>query len=128
MIWGCRMGVVALFLLCVSSGCSFSKGYYVGTIRNDREVNAADVRTPVEVDGAAWQSIGRVHVHYVVPNWLPWMTLSTDEMMDILKAEAATLNAEAIVDIKRYSRSQFEWEEEHLVGTAVVSKRLGEGK
>jgi uncharacterized protein YbjQ (UPF0145 family) len=40
--------------------------------------------------------------------------------LEKLKKEAALLHANAIIDIKRYSRSQFEWREEHLMGTAAA--------
>ena len=40
--------------------------------------------------------------------------------MEELKAEAALVRADIIFDIKRYSRSQFEWQEEHLMGTAAI--------
>ena len=40
--------------------------------------------------------------------------------MQKLKVEAASLRADIIFDIKRYSRSQFEWREEHLMATAAI--------
>jgi hypothetical protein len=37
------------------------------------------------------------------------------------------LQAEVIFDLKRYSRSQFEWQEEHLMGTAaIILKKEGD--
>jgi hypothetical protein len=45
---------------------------------------------------------------------------SQDELMEKLKKQAALLHADVIFDVRRYSRSQFEWQEEHLMGTAAV--------
>jgi hypothetical protein len=67
-----------------------------------------------------YQVIGRVHAHSIAPQWLPFLLNSQDKMQEKLKKEAALLHAEVIIDIRRYSRSQFEWQEEHLMGTAAI--------
>ncbi len=50
--------------------------------------------------------------------------MSQEELIEKLLIEAALLDADAIIDIKRYSRSQFEWQEEHLMGTAVTPRTV----
>lgn len=69
-----------------------------------------------------------MHAHSIAPQWLPFLLNSQDKMQEKLKKEAALLHAEVIIDIRRYSRSQFEWQEEHLMGTAAIitHKRTGD--
>ena len=89
-------------------------------------MSAADVTV---LDGGAiphYVVIGRVHVHSMAPIWMPFLKLSEEQMLEVLKKEAAAINANAIIHIKRYSRSQFEWDEEHLMATAVILSDKGE--
>jgi len=85
--------------------------------REESEVSFID-----HPDGKDVVVVGRVHVHSRAPKWLPFLLESERKMLSSLKREAADLDAEFLFDIRRYSRSQFEWREEHLMGTAGISR------
>ena len=65
--------------------------------------------------------IGRVHARTRAPAWLPFLLSNGGELRDALWKEARRMGATSVVGVSRFSRSQFEWREEHLVGTAIRS-------
>ncbi len=109
-----------LLLAAVVAGCSSHSGYVIGAPRSYSQKGPADIAIVDDARLGHYDVIGRVHAHSWAPGWLPWLLMSQDELIDKLLIEAALLDADAIIDINRYSRSQFEWQEEHLMGTAVT--------
>lgn len=110
-----------LWMLCAFSGCSSSQSYAIGqAFPANRPVRGVDVAILRSDTTGDYTVIGRVHVHSLAPTWLAWGRPSQEGMLAKLKAKAAQLHADGIIDVRRYSRSQFEWEEEHLMGTAVI--------
>jgi hypothetical protein len=66
-----------------------------------------------------FQIIGKVHSHCRW-NWLfGWGAGGDRRMNENLRKEAATLGANAIVNVKRERFSQFEWTDVHYHGTAI---------
>lgn len=110
------------FLLSIAllAGCSYPSSYTIGRHRGDALVRSVDVEIIENVSGHRYRVAGRVHAHIWRPKWLPRLKLPQDVLVTMLKREAALLGAGAVIDVKRYSRSQFEWDEEHLMGTAVI--------
>ena len=117
-----------LLMMTVVTGCSSRTGYVIGGPRSGPLTRSADIVIVDHGNPHDYHVIGRVHAHTKAPKWLPCLLQSQDELLDRLKMEAALLHAEVIFDIKRYSRSQFEWQEEHLMGTAaiIIDKRAGD--
>jgi hypothetical protein len=115
-------------MMMVVTGCSSRTGYVIGGPRTGPLTRSADITIVNHADPQNYHVVGRVHAHTKAPKWLPGLLQSQDELLDALKREAALLHAEVILDIKRYSRSQFEWQEEHLMGTAAIitKKRAGD--
>lgn len=109
-----------LLILVFACGCSSRTRYLIGEPGYGPPVKPSDIVIVEKPDIKNYQIVGRVHAHTKAPKWLPWLLKSHDELLENLKREAALLHAEAIIDIKRYSRSQFEWQEEHLMGTATI--------
>ncbi|NOS72417.1 MAG: hypothetical protein HOP33_21160 [Verrucomicrobia bacterium] len=109
-----------LLLLTVVAGCTTHIGYVIGEPRNGRFTQAADIKIVDSPNLHDYRVVGRVHAHSRAVKWLPWLLASQDRLLEQLKSEAALLHAEVIFDIKRYSRSQFEWQEEHLLGTTAI--------
>jgi hypothetical protein len=109
-----------LLLMTAVTGCSSCTGYVIGAPRNGPLTRSADITIVDRADPRNYRVVGRVHAHTRAVKWLPRLLLSQEELLDELKTEAALLHAEVIIDIKRYSRSQFEWQEEHLMGTAAI--------
>jgi hypothetical protein len=109
-----------LLLMTVVTGCSSSRGYVIGAPRSGPLTRSADITIVDHADPQNFHVVGRVHAHSRAAKWLPWLLASQEELLERLKREAALLHAEVIFDIKRYSRSQFEWQEEHLMGTVAV--------
>ena len=102
------------------TGCSTSTGYAIGGSRNSPQTRPEDIIIVNHASASEYQVIGRVHAHSIAPQWLPFLLKSQDELREKLKKEAALLHAEVIINTVRYSRSQFEWQEEHLMGTAAI--------
>jgi len=114
-------------MMTVVTGCSTSAGYVIGGPRGGPLTRPADIIIADHANLADYQVVGRVHAHTIAPQWLPFMLKSQDELLGKLKKEAALLHADVIFDIRRYSRSQFEWQEEHLMGTAAIIIHKGAG-
>jgi hypothetical protein len=104
----------------VVGGCATHTGYVIGEPRNGRCARATEIEVVDSLQRSDYHVVGRVHAHSRAVKWLPWLLASQKALVEKLKAEAALLGAEVIFDIKRYSRSQFEWQEEHLMGTAAI--------
>lgn len=117
-----------LLMMTVVTGCSSRTGYVINGPRTGPLTRWADITIVDHADPQNYHVIGRVHAHTQAPKWLPCLLQSQDELLDALRREAALLHAEVIFDIKRYSRSQFEWQEEHLMGTAanIRNKEAGD--
>ncbi|HWD93074.1 MAG TPA: hypothetical protein VG938_12085 [Verrucomicrobiae bacterium] len=115
-------------MMAVVTGCSSSTGYFIGDSRNSAPRRAADVLVVDHVNASDYQVIGRVHAQSTAPQWLPWSLKSREALLQQLKKQAALLHADVIFDVRRYSRSQFEWQEEHLMATAavIIKKRAGD--
>lgn len=109
-----------LVMLAVVAGCSTSAGYVIGERRSGPPARPADIQIADHANLAEYQVVGRVHAHTTAPQWLPFLLQSQAELLEQLKKQAALLHADVIFDVRRYSRSQFEWQEEHLMGTAAV--------
>jgi hypothetical protein len=109
------------------TGCTSHTGYLIGAPRNGPLTHSEDIRIVEHGDPQDYHVVGRVHAHSRAVKWLPWLLASQDELLEKLKREAALLQAEVIFDIKRYSRGQFEWQEEHLMGTAATFLKKEEG-
>ena len=109
-----------LLPLTLITGCSSHTGYVIGGPRNGPQTRSADITIVDHADPQNYRIVGRVHAHCRAVNWLPRLLVSEDKLLKKLKSEAALLHAEVIIDIRRYSRGQFEWHEEHLMGTAAV--------
>jgi hypothetical protein len=119
--------ILLLLLLLNAAGCSSSTGYVIGSPRNGRLARASDIQVVDFADPQNYQVIGRVHSHSRAAKWLPCLLATEAKLLRNLKREAALLQAEVIFDLKRYSRSQFEWQEEHLMGTAaIILKKEGD--
>lgn len=69
--------------------------------------------------------VGRVHAHTRAPAWLPFLLSDSGELRDALWEQAERMGATSVVGVTRFSWSQFEWREEHLVGTAIQTSGLG---
>lgn len=112
------------------TGCTTSTGYTIGSPRNGPPTRPAAIIIMDHADPRSYRVVGRVHAHTIAPTWLPWRLASQDKLLERLKKEAALLHADVIFDVKRYSRSQFEWREEHLMGTAAVltKKEVGDAR
>ena len=112
--------ICVLLLVTVVTGCSSSTGYVIGAPRNGSLTRSTDITIVDHADPRNYHVVGRVHAHSRAVNWLPWLLASQEKLLEKLKREAALLHGEVVFDIKRYSRSQFEWQEEHLMGTVAV--------
>jgi hypothetical protein len=109
-----------LLMMTLVMGCSSRTGYVIGAPVNGPLTRSADITIVEHADPHKYRVVGRVHAHSRAVKWFPWLLASPDDLLDKLKREAALLHAEVIFDLKRYSRSQFEWQEEHLMGTAAI--------
>jgi hypothetical protein len=112
--------LIALSLVFTASGCSVRSGFLLpSSLENQSfglDPNTAQTLCPV----ASCRVVGRVHAHAWAPAWLPFLLRSDELLYSDLVDEAFSLGANAVMGVQRYSRSQFEWREEHLVGTAVL--------
>ena len=111
---------LSLLMMAVLVGCSTRTGYVIEASVHDSPTRPEDIAVIQNPELADYRVVGRVHAHTRAAKWLPWFLSSRDELLDKLRKEAALLDAEVIFDVKRYSRSQFEWHEEHLMGTAAI--------
>ncbi len=111
---------VLLLFMTVVAGCATHTSYVIGEPPNGRFTRAADIKIVASTNLHDCRVVGRVHAHSRAVKWLPWLLASQDKLLEKLKSEASLLHADVIFDIKRYSRSQFEWQEEHLMGTAAI--------
>ena len=109
-----------LLMMAVLVGCSTRTGYVIEASVRDSTTRPEDIAVIQNTEPADYRVVGRVHAHTRAAKWFPWLLSSRDELLDKLRKEAALLDAEVIFDLKRYSRSQFEWHEEHLMGTAAI--------
>ena len=109
-----------LLILTVATGCASRTGYVIGVPLDGPRRRAADIVVVDHGNPRDYHIVGRVHAHTQAPTWLPCLQRSQDELLEALKREAALLRADVILDLKRYSRGQFEWHEEHLMGTAAI--------
>ena len=119
--------VVCLTLIFLgSSGCSLRRSYPISSHEGKSGVEFSSVRV-LGTDGSEeFISLARVHVHSRAPKWLPWLLDSPEELLADLKQESAKVGGDYLLNVRRYSRSQFEWREEHLMGTAAVGHREDE--
>lgn len=109
-----------LLIMTAITGCTSGTGYAIGVPLTGPPIRPSAIIIIDHVDPDSCRIVGRVHAHTISPVWLPWGLASQEKLLEKLKKEAALLHANAIIDIKRYSRSQFEWREEHLMGTAAA--------
>ena len=115
-----RLTSVLLLVITAVTGCSYSTGYVIGDPLHGSPKPSADITVVEHGERHDYRVVGRVHAHSRAPIWLPWLLVSEEKLLKYLKSEAALLYSEVIFDVKRYSRSQFEWQEEHLMGTAAI--------
>jgi hypothetical protein len=120
MIVSLKVTSVLLLVITAVTGCTYSTGCVIGTPLHGSPKRSADITVVEHIERRDYRVVGRVHAHSLAPIWLPWLLVSEEELLKHLKSEAALLYSEVIFDVKRYSRSQFEWQEEHLMGTAAI--------
>ena len=113
----CRF--VLAVVVCSLGGCSFTRSVLIEQEAPTTPVHGRQAECR-PVSQREHISIGRVHVHSMAPTWLAWLMPSGSHMVDMLKAEGERLGGDTVIEIQRYSWSQFEWREEHLMGTAVL--------
>ena len=118
-----------LLFATVFAGCATRRSYVIDELHGGHSTRAADITIVESPEPQDYRVVGRVHVHSRVVKWLPCLLPSHNQLTAKLKREAALLGADVIFDIKRYSRSQFEWREEHLMATAaiILKKEAGDG-
>lgn len=115
-----KLSFILLFIpICMLFvGCSYhSKNLPVGSIYENTDPGKIVIveKTP----NKSYESIGKVHSHCRWNWFFGWAGCGENKMKIILKEEAAKLGADAIIDVKRESFSQYEWTDVHYHATAI---------
>ena len=118
--------VPAVLCVLAVAGCTTTSAFPLGEDDPSGGLAVSETNDPGVPGQEGSVPVATVHVHSIAPTWLAWLIPSRTRMQRMLTAEATKLGADTIIDIRGFSRHQFEWREDHLMATAVMSEQGGQ--
>ena len=111
-----KLFLTTICLICL--GCSYhSMNLHTQTISGNTVSD--DIAIFEQTPNKPYEIMGKVHSHCRWNWFFGWAGCSKNAMKDLLKEEAAKLGANAIINVKQESFSQFEWTDIHYHATAI---------